>query len=69
MTYPVGANRKNINLIFFDITKFHKDIEKFYAAVDAVYIATPHQTHYEYIKSALEHGKHVLCEKPIRSDI
>ncbi len=44
---------------------FYKDIEEFFAAVDAVYIATPHETHYEYIKSALEHGKHVLCEKPM----
>ncbi|MDE7019121.1 MAG: Gfo/Idh/MocA family oxidoreductase, partial [Lachnospiraceae bacterium] len=43
----------------------YKDIEGFYGAVDAVYIATPHETHYEYIKSALEHGKHVLCEKPM----
>lgn len=39
--------------------------KSFYQAVDAVYIATPHETHYDYIKSALEHGKHVLCEKPM----
>lgn len=39
--------------------------EPFYQAVDAIYIATPHETHYDYIKSALEHGKHVLCEKPM----
>ena len=44
---------------------YYKDIENFYEAVDAVYIATPHETHYEYIKSSLEHGKHVLCEKPM----
>lgn len=41
------------------------DLEAFYEAVDAVYIASPHETHYDYIKSALEHGKHVLCEKPM----
>ncbi len=40
-------------------------LEDFYAAVDSVYIASPHETHYDYIKSALEHGKHVLCEKPM----
>lgn len=43
----------------------YQDIENFYGAVDSVYIATPHETHYEYIKSALEQGKHVLCEKPM----
>lgn len=40
-------------------------LEEFYAAVDAVYIASPHETHYEYIRDALSHGKHVLCEKPM----
>lgn len=44
---------------------FYEGIEDFYEAVDAVYIATPHETHYSYIKSALGHGKHVLCEKPM----
>lgn len=43
----------------------YTDLEDFYAGVDMVYIASPHETHYSYIKSALEHGKHVLCEKPM----
>lgn len=43
----------------------YETIEAFYEAVNAVYIASPHATHYDYIKSALEHGKHVLCEKPM----
>lgn len=43
----------------------YASIEDFYKAVDAVYIASPHETHYGYIKSALEQGKHVLCEKPM----
>ena len=42
-----------------------KDWEDFMKEVDCVYIASPHDTHYAYIKSALEHGKHVLCEKPM----
>ena len=33
--------------------------------VDAVAIATPIFTHYELAKRALEHGKHVLVEKPL----
>ena len=43
----------------------YSNLEEFYKEVDVVYVASPHETHYDYIKSALEHGKHVLCEKPM----
>lgn len=33
--------------------------------VDAVYIATPHLSHYEYIKASIYAGKHVLVETPM----
>ena len=32
--------------------------------VELVYITTPHSHHYEQMKLCLEHGKHVICEKP-----
>lgn len=31
--------------------------------VELVYIATPHSHHFEHMMLALEHGKHILCEK------
>lgn len=33
--------------------------------LDAVYIASPNAFHYEQAKLFLEHGKHVICEKPL----
>lgn len=33
-------------------------------AVEAVYVATPHPMHVEAVLLCLEHGKHVICEKP-----
>lgn len=41
------------------------DVQKLYDSVDAVYIATPHLSHYSYIMEALRKGKHVLCETPM----
>lgn len=32
--------------------------------IDLVYVASPHLTHYEYVKKALLADKHVLCEIP-----
>ena len=43
----------------------YDDLEKFFDSVDLVYVASPHETHFDYSKKALEHGKHVLCEKPM----
>jgi predicted dehydrogenase len=34
-----------------------------------VVIATPVATHYEFARKALEHGKHVLVEKPIAASV
>ncbi len=36
--------------------------------VDVVYIATPHTGHKEWSIKAMDHGKHVLCEKPMGID-
>lgn len=40
-------------------------LEELYAQSDAIYIATPHASHYMDIKNALNAGKHVLCETPM----
>ena len=41
------------------------DFDKFIEDIDAVYIASPHLSHYDYIKKSLSAGKHVLCEIPM----
>jgi len=48
----------------FGMTAYASDYKEFLSSVNAVYVASPHLTHYQYVKDALKAGKHVLCEIP-----
>ena len=48
-----------------ELAFYETDFSQFIDRVDAVYIASPHLSHYDYIMSSLNKGKHVLCEKPM----
>lgn len=63
-TYNPEVHSKYVWNNRHDLPNYHGDYEKFLEEVDAVYIASPNETHYGYAKQALELGKHVLCEKP-----
>lgn len=62
-----GRNEDNIKdfALKNDLKEFTTDFDYFLEEIDAVYIATPHSTHYDFVKKALLAGKHVLCEKPM----
>lgn len=49
----------------FETLSYTDNFDAFLQGVDAVYIASPHGTHYEYAKMALQAKKHVLSEKPL----
>ncbi len=49
----------------YQLNIYSEDYGEFLDQVDAVYIASPNETHYGYAKRAIEAGKHVLCENPI----
>lgn len=44
-------------------TDYHKVLEN--PEVDVVHICLPHYLHAQVAMEAMEHGKHVLCEKPM----
>lgn len=58
-------NKEKADELANDKIKVCADVDELFENVDAVYIATPHLSHYEYIKQALKKKKHVLCETPL----
>lgn len=64
--YDVDSNRASFISKKFNITKWFDDLEEFLlSGINSVIIATPNYTHGDYTLSAIEHGLHVLCEKPV----
>ena len=54
------ADRYGVQKVYDQIDEVFED-----EAVDIIYITSPHNTHYEFMKKALEHGNHILVEKSI----
>lgn len=54
------ASKYGVNKVYDQIDDMFEDDE-----VDIIYITSPHNTHYEFMKKALEAGKHVFVEKSI----
>jgi predicted dehydrogenase len=60
-----AERREQISARYPDVTVI-ADYEKFFdMPLDAVVIATPPSTHYDIARDCLEHGLHVLVEKPL----
>ncbi len=55
----------------YGISAFYDSYEAMAAdpQVEAVYISTPNNLHYENCKMCLNAGKHVLCEKPFTTNV
>lgn len=68
--YSVG-NRTHEKAVAFaekyGVQKVYGDYEEIFTDpdVDVIYLTTPHNTHYGFMKKALQNGKHLFVEKSI----
>lgn len=68
--YAVGNRTYEKAVLFakkYGVEKVYDAFEEMFTdpEVDVIYLTTPHNTHYEFMKKALENGKHLLVEKSI----
>ncbi|MBQ6636337.1 MAG: Gfo/Idh/MocA family oxidoreductase [Lachnospiraceae bacterium] len=68
--YAVGNRTYSKAVAFaqkYGIKKVYNTIDEMFTdeKVDIIYITSPHNTHYAFMKKALESGKHLLVEKSI----
>jgi len=58
------ASKHGIPKVYTDVSAMASD-----PGIDAIYIGTPNHTHHDLSILCLSHGKHVLCEKPLASNL
>ena len=68
--YSVGNRTHDKAVAFaekYGVQKVYNNIEDIFqdSEVDIVYITSPHNTHYNFMKQALENGKNIFVEKSI----
>lgn len=63
--FDTNADAMNDYVHTFKTVKAYSTYNSMLDEVDAIYVATPHLEHYSCIKTALNAGKHVLCETPM----
>lgn len=54
------AEKYGIQKVYDDFNDMFTDPD-----IDVIYITTPHNTHIDFMRKAIENGKHILVEKSI----
>ena len=58
------VNKYNISDSYFNPSEIINDPE-----IDAVFVLSPDQHHFEFVQKAIKHGKHIFVEKPATLNI